>query len=112
MSFKHISPERRIEIARLGGQTAQARGVGHRYTPSEASLAGVKGAAARAKVRRLKAAEDGKYLYAISDKDRLVCLRHPTYKVGHPPGAECPYCWKMWYLKESKDEVEGCPTRI
>ena len=109
-SLKHtrglhqLTPERRSQIAQMGGKAAQAKGVSHKFTSEEAKLASIKGSEAKRKLRRLKAAEDGKYLYAASDRG-LVCLRHPTYKVGHPPGAECPYCWKIWYQKESNSET-------
>jgi uncharacterized protein len=47
-----MSPERRHAIARLGGQTSQARKVGHAWTAAEAAAAGRKSGQAR----RLKAA--------------------------------------------------------
>jgi hypothetical protein len=50
--FATLSVERRREIARLGGQTAQARKVGHVWNASEAAAAGRKSGLAR----RLKAA--------------------------------------------------------
>ncbi len=40
-----LSPERRREIARMGGRTSQARGTAHQWTPEEASAAGKKGSA-------------------------------------------------------------------
>jgi len=41
--FASLTTERRREIARQGGQTAQARGVAHRFTIEEAREAGRKG---------------------------------------------------------------------
>jgi uncharacterized protein len=41
--FAAISPERRSEIARKGGQAAHARGTAHKFTTEEARLAGMKG---------------------------------------------------------------------
>jgi general stress protein YciG len=41
--FAALSPERRRELARLGGQRAQALGTAHRFTPEEAAEAGRKG---------------------------------------------------------------------
>jgi uncharacterized protein len=41
--FGGMSKEVRREIARLGGQTAQNRGVAHRFTSEEATVAGQKG---------------------------------------------------------------------
>ena len=38
-----MSPERRREIARMGGRTSQARGTAHQWTAEEASAAGKKG---------------------------------------------------------------------
>lgn len=40
-----LSPERRREIARMGGRTSQARGTAHQWTAEEASAAGKKGSA-------------------------------------------------------------------
>ncbi len=40
-----MSPERRREIARMGGRTSQARGTAHQWTAEEASAAGKKGSA-------------------------------------------------------------------
>jgi general stress protein YciG len=40
-----MSPERRREIASLGGRTSQARGTAHQWTAEEASAAGKKGSA-------------------------------------------------------------------
>jgi len=41
--FAALTAERRREIARKGGKTAQARGVAHRFTIEEAREAGRKG---------------------------------------------------------------------
>ncbi|MDQ6660604.1 MAG: general stress protein [Chloroflexota bacterium] len=46
-----MSPERRREIASMGGRTSQARGTAHQWTPEEASAAGKKGSARYAKRR-------------------------------------------------------------
>ncbi len=40
-----MSPERRREIASMGGRTSQARGTVHQWTAEEASAAGKKGSA-------------------------------------------------------------------
>ena len=40
-----LSPERRREIARMGGRASQARGTAHQWTAEEASIAGKKGSA-------------------------------------------------------------------
>ncbi len=40
-----MSPERRREIASMGGRTSQARGTAHQWTAEEASVAGKKGSA-------------------------------------------------------------------
>lgn len=40
-----MSPERRKEIASMGGRTSQARGTAHQWTAAEASAAGKKGSA-------------------------------------------------------------------
>jgi uncharacterized protein len=40
-----MSPERRREIASMGGRTSQARGTAHQWTAAEASAAGKKGSA-------------------------------------------------------------------
>ena len=40
-----LSPERRREIASMGGRTSQARGTAHQWTAAEASAAGKKGSA-------------------------------------------------------------------
>ncbi len=40
-----MSPERRKEIASMGGRTSQARGTAHQWTAEEASAAGKKGSA-------------------------------------------------------------------
>jgi hypothetical protein len=42
---------KRREIARKGGQAAQARGTAHQFTSAEARVAGRKGGAARGKNR-------------------------------------------------------------
>jgi len=40
-----MSPERRRQIASMGGRTSQARGTAHQWTAEEASAAGKKGSA-------------------------------------------------------------------
>jgi hypothetical protein len=37
--FASLTPERRSEIASMGGRTSQRRGTAHRWTPEEASAA-------------------------------------------------------------------------
>ncbi len=46
-----MSPERRREIASMGGRTSQARGTAHKWTAEEASAAGKKGSARYAQRR-------------------------------------------------------------
>lgn len=46
--FQAMSPERRAEVAGIGGRKAHQLGKAHRFTPEEASAAGKKGAASRA----------------------------------------------------------------
>lgn len=41
--FAALSPERRAEISRLGGQRAHAVGKAHKFTPDEARFAGRRG---------------------------------------------------------------------
>lgn len=43
--FASLTPEKRREIASLGGRAAHAKGVAHRFTPAEAREAGRKGGA-------------------------------------------------------------------
>ena len=38
-----LPPERRKEIARMGGRAAHARGLAHQWTAHEASIASLKG---------------------------------------------------------------------
>ena len=42
-----MDPERRREIASMGGRASQKRGTGHKWTEAEARVAGRKGALAR-----------------------------------------------------------------
>jgi general stress protein YciG len=44
--FARLSPKRRREIARLGGQAAHQRGTAHQFTSDEGRAAGRKGGAA------------------------------------------------------------------
>jgi general stress protein YciG len=44
-----MAPERRREIARMGGRAVQAQGKGHTFTPEEAAAAGRKGGRASAR---------------------------------------------------------------
>jgi general stress protein YciG len=46
-----MSPEKRREIASMGGRTSQARGTAHQWTAEEASAAGKKGSARYARRR-------------------------------------------------------------
>jgi uncharacterized protein len=41
--FAALTPERRTEIASLGGKAAHAQGVGHQWTKETAAVAGRKG---------------------------------------------------------------------
>lgn len=45
--FAAMAPEKRQEIASLGGKAAHQQGRAHKWTPAEASKAGIKGHAAR-----------------------------------------------------------------
>lgn len=45
--FASMTPEKRQEIARRGGQNVQAKGTGHRWDSDKASEAGKKGRAAQ-----------------------------------------------------------------
>lgn len=53
--FASMTPERRKEIASLGGKTAQAKGTGRRWTAEEAKENGRKGGLARG--RRIAASK-------------------------------------------------------
>jgi general stress protein YciG len=46
-----MTPERRREIARMGGRAVQAQGKGHTFTREEAAAAGRKGGKASARRR-------------------------------------------------------------
>jgi len=46
MSTSNLSPERRCQIASIGGKAAHAKGTAHEFTPEEARAAGRKGGAA------------------------------------------------------------------
>lgn len=54
--FASLSPERRSEIASLGGLTAHKMGRAHQWTPAEAAEAGRKGGSARAAAKQQRAA--------------------------------------------------------
>jgi hypothetical protein len=47
-----MAPERRREIAALGGKAAHAKGVAHQYTSAEARIAGRKGGMVGSKKKR------------------------------------------------------------
>lgn len=47
--FQSHSPERRREIAAIGGHATQVKGTGHRWTPETAADAGRKGGGRRGK---------------------------------------------------------------
>jgi hypothetical protein len=49
--FASLSPERRKEIASLGGKTANQRGTAHHWTPEQAREIGRKGGLASARKR-------------------------------------------------------------
>lgn len=53
--FAHMSPERRSEIARMGGLAAQASGKAHKWTSEEAKAVGAKGGRSPKRTRRLSA---------------------------------------------------------
>ena len=54
--FAHMSPERRREIARMGGLAAQASGKAHKWKAGEeAKSAGSKGGSSLKRTRRLSA---------------------------------------------------------
>lgn len=52
--FASMSPERRLAIATLGGQRAQASGKAHKWTSKEATIASKLGVEARNKKRKQK----------------------------------------------------------
>jgi hypothetical protein len=54
--FAALTPERRKEIASLGGKAAHAQGVGHQWTEETARIAGRKGGTARQANRRAQQA--------------------------------------------------------
>lgn len=54
--FAHMTPERRKEIARLGGKAAQQKGVAHKWTSEEARNAGLKGAESRRVAKAIRKA--------------------------------------------------------
>ena len=41
--FQNMTPERRREIARMGGKAVHAIGLGHKYTSESGTSAGIKG---------------------------------------------------------------------
>jgi uncharacterized protein len=47
--FAALTPERRRELARMGGQKAQASGNAHRWGSEDAQIAGAKGGAVHAR---------------------------------------------------------------
>jgi hypothetical protein len=51
--FAALSPERRKEIASMGGKASHAKGTGHEWTPEEARLAGRVGGTVSAITKRL-----------------------------------------------------------
>lgn len=53
-----LTPEQRRELSSKGGKAAQSSGRGRRWTPEEARAAGVKGAEARARYARERAAQE------------------------------------------------------
>lgn len=75
--FAALSPEQRSEIARKGGQTAQARGTAHRFTPAEAQVAGRQGGA--------KVSADRAHMAAIGRKGGLA--RGAVYYSNARPAA-------------------------
>lgn len=46
-----MTPERRAEISRMGGQASHAQGTAHKFTKAEASAAGKKGGLAKHRAR-------------------------------------------------------------
>jgi general stress protein YciG len=50
--FASLPPERRSEIAGMGGRAAHAQGAAHEFTPEEAKAAGTKGGVAVSKNRK------------------------------------------------------------
>lgn len=51
MNFKNCSKEERSRIASLGGRAAQKAGTAHKFSSTEASVAGAKGGSALVKSR-------------------------------------------------------------
>jgi general stress protein YciG len=64
-----MDPEKRREIARRGGQTAQSLGKAHRFTQEEARQAGAKGGRALSR-NRAHMAEIGRRGRAIQQRRR------------------------------------------
>lgn len=52
MSFQHLPPEKKREIASKGGKAAHELGTAHEFTSEEARIAGYKGICARQEKRR------------------------------------------------------------
>jgi hypothetical protein len=52
--FASLTPERRREVATLGGKAAHAKGTAHEFTPAEAQIAGHKGGTSRAEETKMK----------------------------------------------------------
>jgi general stress protein YciG len=50
--FASLSPERRSEIAGMGGRAAHAQGAAHEFTSEQAKAAGTKGGVAVSKNRK------------------------------------------------------------
>lgn len=59
--FASMTPERRRELASLGGKAAHEKGTGHEWTPDEARAAGSKGglASTRRRTEAKKVARNG-----------------------------------------------------
>lgn len=62
-----LSPERRREIAQMGGRALHEQGKGHQFTPEEATIAGRKGG--------LAVSEDRAYMSEIGRKGGLARSR-------------------------------------
>ena len=65
--FASLTPERRAEVSSKGGKTSQRRGTAHRFTSSEASVAGAKGGAGL----RAAQAEGLAIVFIVDDDDGL-----------------------------------------
>jgi general stress protein YciG len=87
-----MAPERRREIAALGGKAAHAKGVAHQYTPAEAKVAGRKGGLNKPTARANEAVEQSEL-------------------AGNDPrtgSIDCPYCTPDCRMQKRHDPKYAC----